>query len=585
MHPKAGLLHSGRICSDTWYVRPNSSLFPLLCLLGIAVVLGWSGASKESSEPEPSKMEAFRDFVFELSPEPLIHVQGSAADVYQNALGYYFLEFGSGAVEGWYDPDNRLRLRGISDDNRLIAFVREEPEFRNGVQHEPGTTLIDREANKAYWFPAQFEVVQQRNRFNGAALAGNAGRVLVRRLDSPAASTFAVIQLDPRPEVEMTFEVPPRFLSSSRVHVWAVFSPDSNKLAVFDDSEVRIVDLATGIGRWASSGNSALLLGAGGRPPIVTMQAITDGSGFVVTMALGNDASLSYWRSWDWQGRVLAQRDDGFLLQPSPDGSLIAVLEPMSPIQLGLSVLNIWRTSNGEPVFRITGVTGFRGDDVNLWLADNSGFVIGNQEGVQPVLVRRTGEVVGNAGLPSLSDPDLFAHDTYVSNSLGNQVGPGRIEPAGTSDFFPPWGTHANEIRFAAPQLGYDYGITGFITQPHVDTAPYGGPPTLHLAPHSIGMPIHDAPNGDVIGEVTATGPITVLEAQRVCSFKDTEGRGGAIPPGCVTGHHDEYLRLANVTWGFDASSHFIIGGVWAHIVTADGQQGWILFAVSTSQL
>jgi len=564
-------------------VRPTPWLFPLLCLLAIAFVLGWSVAFKESSEPEPAKIEAFRDFAFELSREPLVHVQGSAADVYQNALGYYFLEFGSGAVEGWYDPDNRLRLRGISDDNRLIAFVREEPEFRNGIQHEPGTTLIDREANKAYWFPARYEIVQQRNRFNGAALAGSAGQVLIRELDSPA-STFAVVQLDARPEVETTFEIPPRLLSSSRDYVWAVFSPDGSKLAVFDDSDVRIVDLATGTGRWASSGNSALLLGGGSRPPTVTMQAIADGSGFIVTMALGNDAGLSYWRSWDWQGRVLAQRDDGFLLQPSPDGSLIAVLEPMTGIQLGLSVLNIWRTSNGDPVFRITGVTGFRGDDVNLWLADNSGFVIGNQEGVQPVLVRRNGDLVGNAGLPSLTDSDLFAHDTYVGNSLGTQIGLGRIDPTKTSDFFPPWGAPVDEIRFVAPQLGYDYGITGFITEPHVETAPYSGPPTLHLSPYSAGMPLYNAPLGSVIGHIAAPGPITVLETQRICSFGAVEG-GGAIPRGCVTTHHDVYVVLANLTWGFDASRHFIIGGIWAHIVATDGQQGWILFAVSTSQL
>jgi hypothetical protein len=518
---------------------------------------------------------------FEESQDTLVHVVGDADDVYQKAIGYYFLDIATGAVEGWYDPDGRLRFTGISDDNRLIAFVREQPEYKDGTLYNAGTVLIDRQNDRSYAVPRDFEVVT-----SGGALAGGAGQVLLRYVYSAGdTSPFALVTLDPRPRFVSTIELPSRFPGPQRpASFWAVFSPDGGHAAFYSGDDAWIVDLTTGEGSWGELGRRAILTGIGARVA-VDMRAISDGSGFVVSKDINNGTSRPYWRSYSWDGALLAQ-GEGVHVQPSPDGTLVWELEPLPEPAKGLPllVLSARRTSDGAPVFRITGVTGFRGDAANLWLADNSGIVVGNQDGVVPVLALRTGEIFPKAGLPSRTDPRLFAHDTYVADRFGVQIGSGQVDSRKTADFFPPWGMRSDEIRFVAPQLGYDYGITGYITQPQVESAPYSNPPQLFLAPHAVGMTLRDAPLGNVIGSISVAGPVNVLETQRICSQRVDESVA-RFALGCSTTHHDEYIALANVTWGFDASRQGTIGGTWAHVVLEDGQQGWILFAVSTSQL
>jgi hypothetical protein len=406
-----------------------------------------------------------------------------------------------------------------------------------------------------------------RSGYGTAGLAAESGRILLRAQDRNGETWFAVLELDPQPKIAATFKVE---------GTWGLLSPSASRAAVFGDT-VYIADLTTGQIEPAGLAARRVQLPKDLRVTgQLQLKNTRDGKGFLLGLSSRETGFEGTWLSYSWTGELLAQ-GRGKEFQISPDGTLIAVREQW-PGGSGASILSVFNTGNGAADFRIIGVGPTPRDlsGVNWWLADNSGILV-SSSGDDRFFMMRDGSTRPAFGVPSPTSQAKFATMFAVVDGQGNQVSRARLSLP-TTAFIPPWGESGDEMRFQTPAFGYDSGPTGSLVHPYLEEPPYAVVPLLRIKGEAIGLELWDAPAGtQVVGRLTSTAIASIHEARGVCSNPTSKQ-----DPQCVSTGYEYYRRVARVVLpDLPLGPDTKLGGTWARVTTADGQEGWLLWSVS----
>jgi hypothetical protein len=303
--------------------------------------------------------------------------------------------------------------------------------------------------------------------------------------------------------------------------------------------------------------------------------------GFLITVSSPDpDESLaSTWLRYTWGGRFLA-RSTGSELYPSPDGTKIAIVEPLTRDQEvpALSVVHAVDTASGRVEFRVVGagssLFGWTTGE-NRWLADNSGVAVGARASGFPMFAMRDGTFRPYIGVPSPTSTAVFSYGG-VPVDANQQPIVESILPASTRSFVPPWGDTGEEIRFLTPHLGHGGPQAEFtIVRPYVDTSPQGGPPEVQLEDRSSLMELRDAPAGELVAMLWGPQSVMVHETRAICSAREDD----LSYPGCTPEVYD--IQVAFITRQSLTGEEFVpwapVLGTWARVTTGDGLSGWIL--------
>jgi hypothetical protein len=491
-----------------------------------------------------------------------------------DALGMFYLNIETQQIEGWYDLLGGTTPYASSGDARFTAFRRGQQVFQGGQTYPAGFYIGDRETQTVYHVEGDAQPVFQRSQ-NGAYEIASRGDLLLFQIPvDDGDDWFAVFDMATG-KVKTTFQVEARL---------ALFSGDGATIALANwgaSPHVYLADVASGdvrdIGEIALDDTDlegeVALLNSG------------DGAAFTF---VANPAKAQYTgiaTRFSWQGNQLSELKGDELLV-SPYGDYVAVMEPMgsaaSDAPSPWVVFTGYNLADLSPTFRVSGVSPYLGRSTgNRWLVDGSGFAVEQADG-KLVLAMRSGELRDYPGVPSPSDPNVFAINGGAGGSVGAVTADGKpivsiSFQGGVRDFVDPWGDNGNEIRMLIPHGGHDGPpITASIAQPFVEQAPYAGEPQLQLTDVGVAFGLtnlYDQPGSQtVVGQIAAPYRVTVQEVAWHCS-----GNTGLDPSQCQRIDSNVAHEFMALVLGSEIGPDAPTSSYWARVTTPDGQSGWIL--------
>jgi hypothetical protein len=518
-----------------------------------------------TSIPQPlGTQNPFSNFRLEEARGVVRFASGGAGDIPSDRVGVWFLNTENGQVEGWLDLLTATEPYAFSGDNRLTAFRRRQQLFQDGIVYPAGFVLADRATRAAYRWQGDAQLVLAERAFNGSKLAARDGSVLFRIPVEDGDDWFAVVALGAQGQVVTTFRAEGSF---------GLLSGDISRAVVLGEG-VTLVDLKTGAVRRLAA-NATSRIDPEGR---VVLQNSRDGGGFLITISPVKPEYDSVWWRYAWDGRLLAEGSGSSEIYPSPSGEVVALAEPLAPGSgpgpTPWFVLNAVDTRTGADVFRVIGVVLSLGYTTgNRWLADGSGIVVSDPS-LNLVLAMRGGSIRTYVGMPSPDSPDVFAVGSPVEGGPSVRDATGTViaamAPAGGSrSFTAPWGDIGSEMRFITPHGGHGgLGYTRSLVLPHVEHAPYGGPPALQLSPAAGGARLLNQP----------AGPLTVgtLAGSRIAV---RETRALRLEPS-QPGYAEHCALLLRLTGQPPGECRGALWGTWALTTGAGLREGWLLVEV-----
>lgn len=498
--------------------------------------------SGQTATPQLSVEEALG---LALAPGAMERVTYAPGEDIERA-GLYFLNVATGVSEGWALAATDQPLwqlspgSGASRDNRFAVAQGLIVDRQTGhvYRYDIGqTTLVH--SGETIAVPPVYE------RSWSLGPAARHGRLIFYL---PALRQFAVVQFgQAEPRILSTFH---RAAEFQAVSVRALFSPDGQRIAVVADV-LMLVEAETG--RTTAIGERPLPRDP--RPSLMLLPLRDDT--FIVAARLGTLA----WARYTWEGQRLAAAE----VRPnmiwsgvyfSPDGAHVAWAEQLSTTTPWLSAVIVRDGMTGQPLFRAVGAS-FCHEllDGDRWLADGSALVAIVQAGVHwsEHLIDIAGTVAPRGhftGIPAPDRTDRFFTGNVIDldgNLLASIRAPGRIEE---TLWFHPWGESSNEARFVTPHFfgrgGRCYGWSGG-PEPVMERAPFTQSPTQRLSapgdrPELAGV-LRAEPDPDATATASISYPIDVA-----------------------------ILAMVDRAVGS-------CGEIWAHVRTADGQQGWVYVA------
>ena len=467
--------------------------------------------------------------------------------------GVYFLNIETGVVEGWRDnhgPD--IGAYAISDDNRLVAMIRNEGRFLADRETGQVFRLLRTSDNSQFVFAEAWNLSGE---IGTGRLASRADRVLFRF----SGDWFAVIDLEPEPHLVASFQIADG--------QYALLSSDGRQ-AVVAGPNLYVVDLDN------SKTEDAGSLASG---EVVLLQNTLSGEGFFVAAAQKSGQKAQgepvQWQHHYWDGTLLASGLAATNLSLSPRGDFLAWLEysrqswlpqpgsaaPPQPQKPWFPIVHVVDTRTGEPAFRVTGAI-CCGSPRNWWLSDSSGLVIGES------VAFATGQVQPRKffGLPSPTSTSVFAASAPLDaegnvSSSGDSLAVVALDihgnvlayvtpPEGIRSFTRLWGGEGQEIRFLTPHFGGGFpgALSGVmdesLVRPSLELPPYNDGAVLSLNLGAEGAELLDQPAGNVVTSILREASVVVSDVK--------------LTP-------DEV-----VTW-----RHL----VWAKVITSTDDTGWLL--------
>jgi len=536
-----------------------------------AVVPSATPASTETTTPvpSPSAEELARNFT-------LTEVSGEAAFItggapIPDALGVYYQDVATGAIEGWSLLLPGTHIEAFSLDNRFNVIHRREQLFHNGVIYYAGAYLADRASGKVYSFSGATPVYSTAA-FSGSNITSRGDLVLfVIRDDQDGAEWYVVVDIVPTPTVVSRFRLEGMWDNHIDT-TYALFSADGSRLAL-TGRRAYMVNLTTG---------STITTDAPLDYPVyqgyaMPLMNVVDGES-ILAFTNNDLTGGAVWYRVGWDGHVMAS-GSGTAVYPSPDGTHVAVFQGNLPEQwMNWNTIEAVRTEDGAPDFRAMGVStwidGYVG--VNRWLSDNSGFVMSNSA-LQMAIAMRDGTFRPYIGLPAPDSPNRFTSGGGLRDSNGNVLASSPFPIGGAADFVPPFGESSKEIRYRTPHGGHDCCQGAFsLIEPYIETPPYTPGLRLQLSQQAAGEQLLDqALTGQPVGIISGAQRVTVHETVILC----TDASSNPIP-NCPPKYYEVHLDFAMRHLGVAAGALIGLSGHWARVTTEDGQEGWLLVSV-----
>ena len=536
-----------------------------------------TGGASPTVQPNPHDTPAATPvadpFVgFTLSPvtDALEFVAGVAADV-PAGTGLYVLDIDTGELEGWHATGDLYAgpRFSLAPDNRLSSA-----EF--GLSLTPDRRLLaDRETRTVYEWQGGARPVVQPDGFLVAA----GSRVLFRVPDPEGEDWFAVVDLEADPPVIAGFQA----------EAWSgLLSRDGSQAVVVGES-LQVFDIASGAFAWTGT---AILHepqpgclefveqlqrdGLEANPANYTIRNTLDDEGFLLQsewLCPGRPGPAS-WLRYAWDGNLVASGDVAVL--PGPNGEMAWYQIPDSE----LPIVEAIDLQDGSSVYRVVGAASGPAHPVVLLPREGGQRIWATatfQGGIQPLAADGAVEVTPAPGDRGVFARRFFDISLLAFDAQGNEFGGYAPDPnasfQGVTYGMAPWGGVPTELRFVAGPRGSDDCCASYsFVVPYVEAPPYSPEPVVHLREEALGAEIRNVPAGD-----TVLGNLTTLRVSlKGTSRLNTEGTDPRNALQC------EFF--ANQA-GIENDCRAPHSGLWLHVLSEDGVEGWILVEAGGSSL
>lgn len=503
-----------------------------------------------------------------------------------DALGVFYLDIDTQRIEGWYDLLDGTRPAAFSSENRFTLFQRAEQVFRGGVTYPAGLYLGDRETRKLYRWDGEATPVYQKSENGGFEIASRGDRILFRVAVESGEDWFALVNVASG-EVESAFQ--------ADIGI-ALLSEDGERIAfaAWTDTgtawsvEVGVLDAVSGdeLFREGLPFDELDLEGT------VELIESRDGESFtlVANPVKTRFSGIASRFSWDGNRQMEVTGRRVFI---SPFGEHVAIMEPLLPSQAEETTLwNVYSAidmGDGSEMFRITGATRSLGrSNGNRWLADGSGFLVGEPPDDSLVLAMQDGRLVPSPGIPSPDSAERFMRPVEsgvgVFDASGTQLMQINFQ-SGINDSTNPWGNTSDEVRIVLQRPGRGGpGLTASITGLRVELPPYDAEPKLQINDVAVAfglLDLYSEPGGPTVtGRVDAPYRVAVEEVRSLC-----HGSAFSDPERCPHSDSPQAALFMALVLGDQVADNEPLVSTWARVTTPGGQSGWLLMQVTRQGL